>query len=253
MQLAPASETARTSMNRIDAAAEPICASVEFGARPLQREEAAILQGFDGADFGQSLANEHFVGGLAAGIDHQHEMITAMGNHEVVDDAAIGVGEKTVAQPERRQAQHISRYQQFESPRGILNSPGARTYRDLAHMRDVEQAGRSTRVQMFFENSKRIIDRHLVAGKRSDRCAQLKMKIVERQAPERRVLMICTGAHRNTRARRKKQLAGCVGTVCGGATAMEPPSNLWVETALDIGAPCQHGADQFRCPLCIFA
>src|SRR5262249_34088073 len=58
--------------------------------------------------------------------------------------------------------------------------------RDLAHMRHVEKAGLRSGMEMLGENARRILDRHLVAGKRHHLGAELAVESVERGPLERR-------------------------------------------------------------------
>ena len=51
------------------------------------------------------------------------------------------VGKLGVALPSRRNREHVLRHQPLQCERGVLKLSGFRPQGDLAHMRDVEQAG----------------------------------------------------------------------------------------------------------------
>ena len=51
------------------------------------------------------------------------------------------IGELGVALPARRDRHDVLRHQPLQRQRGVLDLAGFRAQRDLAHMRDVEQAG----------------------------------------------------------------------------------------------------------------
>jgi hypothetical protein len=53
----------------------------------------------------------------------------------------------------RRDGQNILRHQPLQRDRRVLGLAGFRTQRDLAHMRDVEQAGGRAGVQMFLHHA----------------------------------------------------------------------------------------------------
>ena len=82
------------------------------------------------------------VGGLAGGVDDEEQMVAEIRDHQVVENAAGLIGELCVALPPRRNRENVLRHQPFQRERRILELAGFRTQRDLAHMRDVEQAGR---------------------------------------------------------------------------------------------------------------
>ena len=86
-------------------------------------------------------AQMRLVLGLAGGVDHQKQMAAEIRHHQVVENAAGFVGELGVALPARRDRHDVLRHQPLQRQRGILDLAGFRPQRDLAHMRDVEQAG----------------------------------------------------------------------------------------------------------------
>ena len=84
------------------------------------------------------------VRGLAGGVDHQEQVAAEIRHHQIVEDAAAVIGELRVALPARRNAKDVLRHQPLQRQRRVLDLAGFRPQLDLAHMRDVEQAG-STR------------------------------------------------------------------------------------------------------------
>ena len=91
-------------------------------------------------------AQMRLVLGLAGGVDHQEQMVAEIRHHQVVENAAGVIGELRVALPTRRNRHDVLRHQPLQRQRGVLDLAGLRPQRDLAHMRDIEQAGRAARV-----------------------------------------------------------------------------------------------------------
>ena len=81
---------------------------------------------------------------LAGGIDDEHQVIAAVGDHDVVQNSAGLVRQQRVALPPVGKAGNVNRDQPFERASGVFKLPGYGTHGDLAHMRDVEKAGRGT-------------------------------------------------------------------------------------------------------------
>ena len=94
-------------------------------------------------------AQMRLVLGLAGGVDHQEQMVAEIRHHQVVENAAIGIGELRIALPPGCHGHDVLRHQPFQRQRCVLDLAGFRAQRELAHMRDVEQAGRTSRVLVF--------------------------------------------------------------------------------------------------------
>jgi hypothetical protein len=90
-------------------------------------------------------------------------MIAPVRHHEIIKHAAGGISEQRVALPARSKASNIAGHQHFERARSILDAAGAWTERDLTHVRDIEQAGGGTGVQVLCDNSRRILEGHVIA------------------------------------------------------------------------------------------
>ncbi|MNH24870.1 hypothetical protein D3C79_848260 [compost metagenome] len=117
---------------------------------------------------------------LAGGVDHQQQLVVAqIGNHQVVEDAALVIGEQRITLHPHRQVDDIDRHQRFQG----LGRIGA-TQADLAHVRNVEQAGLFTGVQMLLEHAQRVLDRHGVAGERHHARAQFQVQTLQRRLLE---------------------------------------------------------------------
>ena len=91
--------------------------------------------------FGKMRAQMRLVLGLAGGVDHQKQMVAEIRDHQVVENAAVLVGELRVALPSRRNRHDVLRHQPLQRQRCIRDLAGFGPQRELAHMRDVEQPG----------------------------------------------------------------------------------------------------------------
>ena len=79
--------------------------------------------------------------GLAGGVDHQKQVAAEIRHHQVVENASRTIGELRVALPASRDGKNILRHQPLQRQCRVLDLAGFRAQRDLAHMRNVEQAG----------------------------------------------------------------------------------------------------------------
>jgi hypothetical protein len=129
------------------------------------------------------------VGLLARGIDDNEEVVAAVVDHQVVENAAGFIGEQRIALPAGGEAEYIDGNEGFECAGGVCVVAGLRLHDDLAHVRHVEQAGGSARMQMFLQNAGGILHRHVIAGKGHHAGAKLQMERVKRG-----LLQICLDA-----------------------------------------------------------
>ena len=112
---------------------------------------------------------------LAGGVDHQEQRVVAqVGDHQVVEDAALLIGEHGIALHAHRQVDDIHRHQAFQGLGGIAAAQG-----DLAHVRDIEQAGLLAGVQVFLEHAQRVLHRHVIAGERHHARTQFQVQGVQ--------------------------------------------------------------------------
>ena len=93
IQSAPRSPTARTSINRMPDDFGNKRGEDRFRRRPLQGEQAAIVEPLDHAQVLQGGAQILFVGVLARGIGDDREAIAEICDHQIVADAALLVGQ----------------------------------------------------------------------------------------------------------------------------------------------------------------
>jgi hypothetical protein len=100
------------------------------------------------------------VGHLAGAVDDQEQMVAPVDEHQVVEDAALVVQQQAVALLVHAQADHVHRHQRFERGGGV----GADQLQ-LAHVRDVEQAGALARLLVLGDQAALVLHRHRIAGK----------------------------------------------------------------------------------------
>ena len=158
------------------------------GLRPLQRDQRAMIgtdephpRGQPGGDMGE-------VGVLARRVDdqHQHAVLIGLGgarDHQVVEDAAVSVGKLGVALPPGREVDDVRRHQGFHRAGGgrVVGAD----HEGLAHVRDVEQAGRLAGVGVLGDDAVGVLHRHFVAGEGHHAGAARDMERVERRVGER--------------------------------------------------------------------
>ncbi|MCY1424468.1 hypothetical protein D9M71_402150 [compost metagenome] len=145
--------------------------------RSLQgKQGAGFEQAVDGAAVADMPAQMGQVLLLAGGVDHQEQgVVTEVGDHQVVEDAAVGVGEHGVALHAHGQVDDIHRHQAFQGTRRIRPAQD-----DLAHVRDIEQAGRRAGVLVLLEHAERVLHRHVVAGEGHHARPEFEMQGVQR-------------------------------------------------------------------------
>jgi hypothetical protein len=81
--------------------------------------------------------------------------------HQVIDDAAFVIEQQAVALLAGLQADHVHGNQGLERGCGVSTHQA-----QLAHVRDVEQAGGGAGVVVFGHQAGRVLHRHRIAGKR---------------------------------------------------------------------------------------
>ncbi len=147
-----------------------------LGLWALQRQQRAVLDQLDGNSLRfERVAQAGDVGVLARGVHDQEQVIAAVGDHQVVLDPAVVVGENRIALAAFRQADHVDRHQAFQRLGGALAAQ-----HHLAHVADVEQPGGLARVQMFLHHAQRVLHRHVVTGERHHLRAQRAMHRLQR-------------------------------------------------------------------------
>ena len=85
-------------------------------------------------------AQMRLIGHFASRIDNQEQMVTAMRNHQIVDDAARFICEQRITLAAGCQAKDIDRHQLLKGPRRIGHLPRVCAQSDLPHVRNIEKA-----------------------------------------------------------------------------------------------------------------
>jgi len=124
-------------------------------------------------------AQMRLIGVLAGGVDHDEEIPAAIDDHQIIENAAIRIGELGVALPAARQAPNVLRHQGLQRGCRVLDTARLRGQRDLAHMRDVEQPRGAAGMQVFPEHARWILHGHVVARERHHPGAEAHMQPVQ--------------------------------------------------------------------------
>jgi hypothetical protein len=120
------------------------------------------------------------IGILAGGVDDDEEVVVEMGDHQVVEDGAIVVGEEAVALAAFGETENIDGNEAFERKCRILVSARLRLDDHLAHVGHIEQSGCCAGLQMFLHDAGGILYRHVVAGKGHHAGAKRQMQVMQR-------------------------------------------------------------------------
>jgi hypothetical protein len=130
-------------------------------------------------------AQMHDILGLAQGIDDEKEMIAKIGYHQIVNDPAGFRCEYGIALASRGEPENIGGDQPFQRLCRVFDPARSRPKHRLAHVGDVEQAGRGARVLVLLQDAGGVLHGHAVAGERHQFRAMRDMQIVQRKAGER--------------------------------------------------------------------
>ncbi len=113
---------------------------------------------------------------LAAGVDDEEKPFGAeIGDHQVVEDAAMGHGQQRVALPPGLEARDVAGHQPLQRRRRIRSVQAG-----LAHVGDVEQGGVGAAMQMLGHDAGGVLHRHRISGERHHAAAKLAMQGIER-------------------------------------------------------------------------
>ena len=119
---------------------------------------------------------------LAGRIHDEEQPLVAIGpggpvrHHEVVENAAARIKQLRVADAVWPQREKIAGHERFEACARVRARQEG-----LPHMRHIERAGRRARVQMFGQNTGRIMHRHVVTGEGHHARASRAVKRVQRR------------------------------------------------------------------------
>ncbi len=190
----------------------------------MQRQEGALEARLDrdrGVEMRRDMREVIF---LARGVDDEHQPIIGSRDDQIVEDAARLVEQQRVAHPAWREALQIAWNQRLKGARRrSAEEP------DLAHMRDIEEAGVGAGMEMLGDDARGVLHRHLIAGKGDHAGAQRAVQIVKRGVPQRR--RFGRTRHRRTSGRAD---AGCVREM--------PPLSWALRDSPDPAASCDRAA-----------
>ena len=117
---------------------------------------------------------------FAGGVDHQREFVAEILHHQIIQNAAFGVGQQAVFLAARGQGQNVRRNQRFQRRRRVVTRATANV--DLPHVGYIEQPGEAAGVQVLGDDAVGVIDRHLIPGERHNFRAVFQMQGVHRGA-----------------------------------------------------------------------
>ena len=120
------------------------------------------------------------VTGLAGGVDHDEEMIAAIGEHQVIKDATRVIGEKPVTLPPGGEREHIDGHQRFER-QGQRFHAAFGLQEHLPHVADIKKPGGGAAMQMFGHDAQRVLHRHVIAREGHHTGAKLAVQMVKAQ------------------------------------------------------------------------
>ena len=208
-----------------------------FGQRPLQGQQGAVRHLDHFSRRRQMGAHMGKIGGLAGGVDDDKKMGLAVGEHQVIQDAALRFREQAIALPPGFQARHIGGHQRLEG-KGKPVHPGLRPQHDLSHMADIKQPCGGAGVQVFLHDPGTVLDRHLIARKGNQTRAQRQVQVLQGQMFQR-----CLFGHASPLGRRDPASLACPAPGPGMPTFV-PCAEAWPERLLP---PRRHGLLHLTC------
>ena len=143
----------------------------------MQGQEGAIFDHLNRNAVGQAVLHQGDVLIFAGGVHHNEDMIATVGKHQIVQNAALIVGEEPVALTVFFQACHIHRDQRLKRQGRLFVGRPAQDH--LPHVRDVKQAGLAAGVQVFLHHTGGVLHRHLIARERHHLAAQFTMQCIQ--------------------------------------------------------------------------
>ncbi len=146
------------------------------GLRALQGEQRLVGQGDDLAAAADAFLDVGDVAGLAGAVHDHEQVVAAVHEHQVVDDAALVVQQQAVALLVQAEADHVHGDEGLEGRGGV----GA-CEAQLAHVGDVEQAGGLPRVQVFGHQTGGVLHGHGVAGEGHHAGPEFEVQRVQRR------------------------------------------------------------------------
>ena len=149
------------------------------GQRPLQGQQRRIGQRRDLATRTDVPLHMGGICHLAGPVDDDQKIRRAAGEHQVIQDAGVGIEQHAVALAPGCEADDVDRHERLQS-RHSVNTDNA----ELPHVRDIKQAGCVAGVQVFGHQACRILNRHAVTGKGNHARTQFQVQVVQRGAEQ---------------------------------------------------------------------
>ena len=141
---------------------------------PLQRQQGAVIKARDLAAFRERRAQIGFIGIFAGSIGDDQKTVSpasrSSDRRECRPDRWSAAHSAGGHSRDRARSTGTDRFQCSWQRRRCSRCARAR---ELAHMRDVEQAGGRAHMQVLLQNAGRVLHRHLIAGERHHACAKL--------------------------------------------------------------------------------
>ena len=156
---------------------------------------------------------------LAGRVYHENQPVVAAGDKQVVEDAAVFVGELGVTHGPGGEASDIARHEALQRLGGtVAGKP------QLAHVRDVEEPGGGARVRVLRHDAGAVAHRHGIAGEGHQRGAEGAMLDEERSPGEGvGAGVVAHGISQANRGERERSRAGS-----SGAPSVSEPERLTV-------------------------
>ena len=143
--------------------------------RPLQGQQGLLGQGLHRAARTYAGLDVGDVRHLAGAVDDDEDVVLALKEHQVVEDAAFVVQQQAVALLAHRQVDHVDRHQALECGGGVTAGQA-----QLAHVRHVEQAGGLACAQVLGHQAAGVLHRHAVASERDHARTQFQVQRMQR-------------------------------------------------------------------------
>ena len=111
---------------------------------------------------------------LTRRINHQKQAIARIGNHQIVQNGAIIIGKGGITRPAGFEDGDITGHKLFQLGHSVFTGQA-----HLPHMRHIKKTSLGTGMKMFALNTQRILNRHVISGKRHHFGTQFDMKVIK--------------------------------------------------------------------------
>ena len=143
--------------------------------RALQRQQGVIFHVVQRDSGRQPRLHVGQIAMLGGTVDHEVKALAGVGDHQVIQNAAIVRQQQRITHAVRLQRLKVTGRQAFQPFGGAFPF-----HQQLAHVRHVEQPSMFTRPQMLGDDAVKL-DRHGIASKRHHARAQAAVQRIERQ------------------------------------------------------------------------